>query len=52
MSRDILDAVKFGNQRKVEDYINNKGNVNAKDTDGSTLLIIAAKRGWFGIGKD
>ena len=50
MSGYIFDAVTFGNKGKVEEYVRNKGNVNARDSDGNTLLMIAAKKGWYGIG--
>ena len=42
---DFLHQVKTGNREKAETYIRAGINVNAKDRDGSTALMIASERG-------
>ena len=46
---DILNAVRFGNKSKVQEYIKGKNDVNALDHDKNTLLMIAAKKGWYHV---
>ena len=49
MEVDILNAVTFGNIGKVQDYINANKDVNALDNEKNTLLMFAAKKGWYKI---
>ena len=46
---DILNAVRFGNKGKVQEYINGNNDVNALDHDKNTLLMIAARKGWYHV---